>query len=72
MEADINFLLAMAMERLVFLPFAYTIDQFRSDNLKTLLSLSFLREALNKKFLIRETLNLSTNADSITNAMKRK
>eukprot|EP00092_Neocalanus_flemingeri_P032409 GFUD01035244.1.p1 GENE.GFUD01035244.1~~GFUD01035244.1.p1 ORF type:complete len:665 (+),score=203.13 GFUD01035244.1:85-2079(+) len=28
-EADINFLLTAAMERVVFLPFAYTIDQFR-------------------------------------------
>jgi len=29
LEADINFLLTAAMERVVFLPFAYTIDQFR-------------------------------------------
>ncbi|TRY62716.1 hypothetical protein TCAL_12900 [Tigriopus californicus] len=28
-EADINYLLKSAMERLMFLPFAYTIDQYR-------------------------------------------
>ena len=28
-EADINYLLKSALEKVVFLPFAYTIDQFR-------------------------------------------
>ena len=28
-EADINYLMAQAMERVMFLPFAYTIDQYR-------------------------------------------
>lgn len=28
-ESDINFLMTQAMERVMFLPFAYTIDQFR-------------------------------------------
>ena len=28
-EADINFLLQQAMERVMFLPFGYMIDQYR-------------------------------------------
>ena len=28
-EADINYLMNQAMERVMFLPFAYTIDQYR-------------------------------------------